>query len=174
MSNPYIAEIRIFPLNFAPRGFAACNGQILPISQFSALFSLIGTYYGGNGTSNFALPNLQGSAPMHQGIGSGLTQRDIGETGGVPTVTLTQSTMPLHAHSFSVDPAAKAEKATTSGNTPSSAGTGNTLYSSSAPNVTMNSGMLALNGSSAPHNNNQPFLALNFCIALQGVYPVRS
>src|SRR5215510_7968748 len=98
MGNPFVAEIRIFPFNFAPKGWAWCDGQILPISQNTALFSLLGTTYGGNGTSNFALPNLQGCAPMHPGQGPGLSLRDLGETAGEQTVTLLQTEMPAHSH----------------------------------------------------------------------------
>src|SRR6202011_3476106 len=98
MSNPFLAEIRIFPFNFAPKGWAFCNGQLMPISQNTALFSLLGTNYGGDGKSNFALPNIQGSAPMHPGQGPGLSLHDLGETGGSDTVTLLQSEMPAHSH----------------------------------------------------------------------------
>jgi microcystin-dependent protein len=173
MSNPFVAEIRIFPFNFAPKGWAFCNGQILPLSQNTALFSLLGTTYGGDGKSNFALPNLQGSSPMHPGQGPGLSLHDLGESGGSDTVTLLQTELPAHSHSYTLDPNAKTEKSTLAGNTPASAGQGNTLYSSSA-NVTMNPLALAVIGGSQPHNNLQPYLCLNFCIALQGVFPPRT
>src|SRR5216683_6162065 len=100
MADPFVAEIRIFPFNFAPTGWAFCNGQLMPISQNTALFSLLGTTYGGDGKSNFALPNLQGSAPMHAGQGPGLSLRDLGESGGEQTVTLLDSEMPAHSHTF--------------------------------------------------------------------------
>ncbi|MGA2184058.1 MAG: tail fiber protein [Bryobacteraceae bacterium] len=173
MSDPFVAEIRIFPFNFAPRGWAFCNGQLLPISQNTALFSLLGTTYGGNGQSNFALPNLEGSAPMNPDQGPGLSLHFLGETGGSDNVTLIQSELPSHQHSFTADPTAKTEKNTVANNTPAGAGQGNTLYSSTA-GVNMNPGTLALTGGGLPHNNMQPYLCLNFCIAMQGVFPPRS
>src|SRR5882757_6308553 len=103
MSNQFVAEVRIFPFNFAPKGWAFCNGQLLPLSQNTALFSLLGTTYGGDGKSNFALPNMQGNAPMHPGQGPGLSLHDLGETGGSDTVTLLESEMPAHGHSLNVD-----------------------------------------------------------------------
>jgi len=170
--DPFVAEIRIFPFNFAPRGWAMCNGQVLSISQNTALFSLLGTTYGGNGTSNFALPNLHGSAPIHAGQGPGLSLRDLGETGGSTTVTVLATEMPAHTH------AAKAYA--TSGN---DYGPGGDVWAEDAggadeyaptANASLNAGALSPVGGNQAHNNLQPYLTLNFCIALQGVYPPRS
>jgi microcystin-dependent protein len=172
MADPFVAEIRIFPFNFAPRGWAFCNGQLLPISQNTALFSLLGTTYGGNGQSNFALPNLQGSAAMQPGQGPGLSLRDLGEVGGSDTVTLLQSEIPAHAHALMAsneigeDRKAVGEAMARS--------TGGPLYGPvPASPVAMAFEALPLAGSSFPHNNLMPYLTLNFCIALQGVYPPR-
>jgi microcystin-dependent protein len=170
MSEPFIAEIRLFPGNFAPSGWALCNGQLMPISQNTALFSLLGTYYGGNGTSNFALPNLQGCAPMHQGSGSGLTPRDLGETGGSEQATLSVAQLPAHGHQMQAVPSAE------QANPDSSHGLGNApLYQAPGALTTMGAGAIGPStGGGGPHNNMQPYLALNFIIALQGVYPPRS
>lgn len=175
MSEPFIAEIRIFAGNFAPRGWAFCDGQLLPISQNTALFSLIGTTYGGDGRSTTALPNLQGRAPMHPGRGPGLTARRLGERGGVETVTLTEAQMPNHGHTLN----ASMESAT--GNDPANqlpAGSSGRFTSpifaaDSNPLVPMGDGSLAPAGGSQAHNNMQPFLAMNFIIALVGLYPSR-
>ena len=174
MADPFVAEIRIFPFNFAPKGWAFCNGQILPISQNTALFSLLGTTYGGDGKSNFALPNLQGNAPMFWGQGPGLSLYDLGETGGSETVTLLQTEMPSHAHQAS---GASGNGPTSPANNTWGTAAGRTpppVYADGAPNVGMAGTALALTGGGAPHNNMQPYLTLNFCIALQGVYPPRS
>lgn len=176
MSNPFLAEIRIFTGGFAPKGWALCDGQLMPISQNTALFSLLGTTYGGNGTSNFALPNLQGCAPMQQGQGPGLSLRDLGETAGEQTVTLLQTEMPSHSHGV------QGGAGSTSG-TPSTKtwgggqkGFGTNLYTPSVPanNVPMNPFSTSIAGGSQPHNNMMPFLGLTFIIALQGVFPARS
>ena len=173
MSNPFVAEIRIFAGNFAPKGWAFCNGQLLPISQNTALFSLLGTTYGGDGKSTFALPNLQGSAPMQQGQGSGLSPRYLGESSGDETVTLIQSEMPAHNHSL------MAASAPSNSNTPAGAAFANPavqsvrIYGTAANLVPMASTALAPAGGDQPHNNMQPYLTLNFIIALQGVYPQR-
>lgn len=174
MSEPFVAEIRIFAGNFAPRGWAFCNGQLLPISQNTALFSLIGTTYGGDGRSTTALPNLQGRAPMHPGRGPGLTSRRLGERGGVETVTLSEAQMPQHTHQMHAsgrpanndDPAADRYLGT--------AGSANAAYHSPANLVTMDSRSLESSGGSQPHNNMQPYLTINFIIALVGLYPSRS
>lgn len=174
MADPFVAEIRIFGFNFAPKGWAFCDGQLMPLSQNTALFSLLGTTYGGDGKSNFALPNLQGQAPMHHGQGPGLSLHDLGESAGSETVTLLQSEVPAHAHGL--------QATTQPGEDPSPANealgrsVGASLYQSdTATNlVPMAPQALATTGGSAPHNNMQPYLTLNFCIALQGVFPPRS
>ena len=174
MADPFVAEIRIFPFNFAPRGWAFCNGQLMPLSQNTALFSLLGTTYGGNGQSNFALPNLQGSAAMHPGQGPGLSLRDLGEIGGSQFVTLLESEMPSHTHGVS------GQNSNSNLNDPTNAilarpfGGGN-LYKTptGAPITQMAFQSLAPAGGSLPHNNMMPYLTLNFCIALQGVFPPR-
>jgi len=173
--DPFVAEIRIFPFNFAPKGWAFCDGQILPLSQNTALFSLLGTTYGGDGKSNFALPNFQGAAPMHQGQGPGLSLRDLGETGGEQTVTLLQSEMPSHSHAANAfsghgtlgDPTNNVWASVTIGRQ------GVDFYGTST-NASMSSQALAPAGGDQPHNNMSPYLTLNFCIALQGVYPPRT
>jgi len=176
MSNPFLAEIRIFTAGFAPKGWAQCDGQLMPISQNTALFSLLGTTYGGDGKSNFALPNLQGSAPMQAGQGPGLTLRDLGETAGEQTVTLLQTEMPAHSHGALG--ATGSTSASPVGNAWASGGKlgGGNVYTPSVPanNVQMNPFALSIAGGSQPHNNMQPFLGLNFIIALQGVFPARS
>ena len=172
MSEPFIAEIRIFAGNFAPRSWAFCNGQLLPVSQNTALFSLIGTTYGGDGRSTTALPNLQGRAAMHPGRGPGLTSKRLGQRGGTEMVTLSEAQMPSHTHtvsgqtgiSNSNDPAGKVWSRPFGG--PVAYNTGTLV--SMAEQATNNT------GGSQPHNNMQPFLAMNFIIALQGLYPSRS
>ena len=171
--NPFVAEIRIFPFNFAPKGWAFCDGQILPLSENTALFSLLGTTYGGDGKSNFALPNLQNSAPLQQGQGPGLSLYDLGEQSGSEYITLLTSEMPSHTHTISGDATPlNAKQVSPSGNVPG-APPGLTLYAATT-NTTMNPSMLSVAGGSQPHNNMMPFLTLNFCIALQGVFPPRS
>jgi microcystin-dependent protein len=181
MSDQFVAEIRIFPFNFAPTGWASCDGQIMPISQNTALFSLLGTTYGGDGKSTFALPDLNGNAPMQPGQGSGLSQRDLGEMSGVESITLLQSEMPAHAH--------LAQATTTTANTDQPSGASLArgqfsfqgisgavpLYFTGAPDVAtpMNFQALGLTGGGLPHNNMQPYLTLNYCIALQGIFPPR-
>jgi microcystin-dependent protein len=175
MSNPFVAEIRIFTAGFAPKGWALCDGQLMPISQNTALFSLLGTTYGGNGTSNFALPNLQGCAPMQAGQGPGLTLRDLGETGGEQTVTLVQTEMPAHAHTVLAAGGAP-DSNDPGGNAWASGqkGFGNFYAPAAGNNVAMGPFALSIAGGSLPHNNMQPFLGLTFIIALQGVFPARS
>ena len=176
MADQFVGEIRAFPFNFAPVGWAFCNGQLLSISQNTALFSLLGTFYGGDGRSNFALPNLQGSAPMHMGQGPGLSQRDIGETGGEQNVTLLLSQIPSHRHQ-ATGVAANGDQVSPAGNTWATAHSGpktkDNVYSTTAGS-TMNAVALATAGSSQPHDNMPPYLVLNFCIALQGIFPARS
>jgi len=178
MSAPFVAEITMYAFNFPPKGWAFCDGQLLPISQNTALFSLLGTNYGGDGKSTFGLPNLQGQACVGQGQGPGLSPYFVGETTGTENVTLIQTEMPSHSHSFSAQ--------TVSGTSPtadqnqlaqcfsgskSASFTGNYLTTNS-----VNTGMVQgtnTYGGSLPHNNMQPYLTLNFCIALQGVFPAR-
>ena len=172
MADPFVAEIRIFPFNFAPRGWARCDGQLLPLSQNTALFSLLGTTYGGDGKSNFALPDLQGRSPMHHGQGPGLSLHDLGETGGSETVSLLESEIPVHAHALraSVDPADLQAPAP---NRSLARSTSGFAYSTTIPNVAMAPEALAPAGGDQPHNNMQPYLTFHFCIALQGVFPPR-
>lgn len=176
MADPFVAEIRIFPFNFAPRGWAFCNGQILPISQNTALFSLLGTTYGGNGQSTFALPNMQGSAAMHPGQGPGLSLRDLGEQSGTATVSLIVTEMPVHAHTVNGKVAGGTASPTDMvWGTSSAAKVAANFYAPAAPApVNMNGGALAVAGGSQPHNNLMPYNTLNFNIALQGVYPPRT
>jgi microcystin-dependent protein len=176
MSNPFLAEIRIFTGGFAPKGWAFCNGNLMSISQNTALFSLLGTTYGGDGVSTFALPNLQGCAPMQAGQGPGLSLRDLGETGGEQTVTLLQTEMPAHTHGALGDIGTGA--ASPVGNAWASGAKlgGGNIYTPSVPanNVQMNPFALSIAGGNLPHNNMPPFLGLTFIIALQGVFPARS
>jgi microcystin-dependent protein len=172
MADPFVAEIRIFPFNFAPKGWAFCDGQLLPLSQNTALFSLLGTTYGGDGKSNFALPNMQGNVPMHPGQGPGLSLHDLGETGGSETVSLLESEIPSHSHSMSVSGQVGLN------NTPDqqlfAVGAGINLYAPANNLTLMADNALAPAGGDQPHNNMQPYLTLNFCIALQGVFPPRT
>jgi microcystin-dependent protein len=174
MADPFVAEIRIFPFNFAPKGWAFCNGQILPISQNTALFSLLGTTYGGDGKSTFALPNMQGNAPMHPGQGPGLSLHDLGETGGSQTVSLLESEMPAHSHAYNVSQADSTERIPTGQKFGAGLG-GVVAYipASGAPLSAMSPNALTPAGGDQPHNNMQPYLTLSFCIALQGVFPPR-
>jgi microcystin-dependent protein len=174
MADPFVAEIRIFPFNFAPKGWAFCDGQILPISQNTALFSLLGTMYGGDGKSTFALPNLQGSVPLHRGGGPGLSERFQGEQGGSPTVTLLDSEMPFHNHNVAAT--AQPGEDPTPDNRSLARSVGAQLYQSNTSTnlVQLAPQALAVAGASLPHNNMMPYLTLNFCIALQGVFPPRS
>lgn len=175
MSNQFLAEIRIFPLNFAPKGWALCDGQLLPISQNTALFSLLGTTYGGDGKSTFALPDLRGSAPMQQGQGPGLSLRDLGETAGEATVTLLTTEMPAHPHVLQAFAGRGANTNAPSPDVTLSSSQGNYVYDTAAPSspAQMSQGELAVSGQNQPHNNMQPYLTLNFCIALQGIFPAR-
>jgi microcystin-dependent protein len=180
MSTPFVAQIQIFPYTFAPRGWAFCNGQILSIAQNTALFSLLGTNFGGDGRANFGLPNLQGSVPIHQGQGPGLSLYDVGEIGGVASVTVSQAQMPAHAH----QPSGTAILGTVSspGSTanalfaepPGSARKPGSLYGPADGTTTLASSAVTAVGGGQPHNNLQPYLTLNFCIALQGVFPARN
>ena len=172
MADPFVAEIRILPTNFAPTGWATCDGQILPLSQNTALFSLLGTTYGGNGQSTFALPNMRDNAPMHPGQGPGLSLHDLGETGGSSFINLLTSEMPVHTHGMKAVPDVGD---TNQPNTNAMArSTGAAVYGVTGPVVQMSPSALAPTGGDQPHNNRQPYLGLNFCIALQGVYPPRT
>jgi microcystin-dependent protein len=180
MSDPFVAEIRMFGFNFPPTGWAFCDGQLLPISQNTALFSLLGTFYGGDGKSTFALPNLQGSAPMHSGQGQGLSQRFLGEQSGAESITLLVSEIPLHNHLLM----AVTADATVADPNGANLAQGNwtfqgnggvmAMYSTDPPNANMSFNALTPTGGSLPHNNMQPYLTLNFCIALQGIFPPRT
>ena len=176
MSDPFVAEIRMFPFNFAPRGWATCDGQLLPISQNTALFSLLGTTYGGNGQSNFALPNLQGSAAMFNGQGPGLSLYDLGQQGGGDSVTLISTEIPAHNHTLAAKPAGG--QADPIGRLYGSAGTQlppPNFYSNAIGSAqTMNAQALAITGGGVPHNNLMPYLVLTFCIAMQGIFPPRN
>jgi microcystin-dependent protein len=171
MADPFVAEIRMFGFNFAPTGWAQCNGQLLPISQNTALFSLVGTFYGGDGKSTFALPNLQGSVPIHQGQGQGLSERVIGEQSGAQFITLLQSEMPFHTHAF----IASEEVVNANNAGDNFFGAGETRYAAPANLTPVGANGLGLTiaGGSLPHNNMMPYLVVNFCIALQGVFPPR-
>jgi len=165
----YVAEIRLFAGNFAPEGWEFCNGQLLSISEWEVVFVLIGTTYGGDGVTNFALPNLQSRVPVHQGTAATGTPYTLGETGGVENVTLEVAQIPGHAHVANAIPSA-ATAPGPSGNLPA-AGAGITLYSGQTPNSAMNPGAIAAAGGSEPHPNIQPYQALNFIIAMEGIFP---
>ncbi|MEO8362251.1 MAG: tail fiber protein [Vicinamibacteria bacterium] len=175
MSQQFLAEIKIVGFNFAPRGWAFCNGQIMPISQNTALFSLLGTNYGGNGTTTFGLPDLQARAPLAWGSGPGLTSRAVGEQGGNGTVMLTAAQLPSHNHPMLGDNTGGGLAGPT-GHTWGQPGarTPAPLYRSGAPNIAMSGTALAPTGGNGPHNNQSPYLALCFVIALQGIYPARN
>ena len=181
MTEPFVAEIRLFPFNFAPKGWATCDGQILPVTQNTALFSLVGTTYGGDGHSTFALPDLSRASPMHAGQGSGLSPRFQGEIGGSETITLLDSEMPAHIHVPQVINDANADSADPNGRVMAKSrwndgqGTAGTIATYAGTGTMTQLGIQALSiaGGSLPHNNMQPYLKLNFCIALQGVFPPR-
>lgn len=178
MSEPFIAEIRPFGFNFPPRGWAFCQGQIMSIAQNTALFSLLGTTYGGNGQTTFGLPNLGGRVPMGQGQGPGLSPRSLGATPGSETVTLLSTQMPAHNHTLTAQNASASAAAPGGGSLAKGSKGGsrpgplNTYAASS--NTTMAPEALSLAGGSQPHENLQPYLVVNFSIALQGIYPARN
>lgn len=174
MADPFVAEIRIFPFNFAPKGWAWCDGQLLPLSQNTALFSLLGTTYGGNGKSNFALPDLQGRAPMHPGQGPGLSLHDLGETGGSETVSLLESEMPAHSHAMRAHDLDLGELNSPAANRSLAKSANATAYVAATNLVSLSPQTLAPAGGDQPHNNMQPYLTFYFCIALQGVFPPRT
>ena len=174
MADPFVAEIRVFPFNFAPRGWAWCDGQLLPLSQNTALFSLLGTTYGGNGKSNFSLPDLQGRAVMHPGQGPGLSLHDLGEQSGVETVTLLESEIPNHTHTLRAHDLDLGELNAPSPNRSIANSANATAFTSALNLVAMNASSLAPAGGDQPHNNMQPYLTFYFNIAIQGVYPPRT
>jgi microcystin-dependent protein len=171
--DPFVAEIRIFPFNFAPKGWAFCDGQILPISQNTALFSLLGTTYGGDGKSTFALPDLQGSAAMHPGQGPGLSLRDLGEQGGEDFVTLLESEMPAHTHVANALGVVSTTAAPSTQTALSRSVNGSAYAAGGGALQQLAVQALPVAGGSLPHNNLQPYLTLSYCIALQGVFPAR-
>jgi microcystin-dependent protein len=174
MADQFIAEIRLFPFNFAPTGWAMCLGQLVSISQYTALFSLLGTNFGGNGTSTFALPNLQGTSPMHWGNGAGLSSYYLGEVAGSATVTLTLGQMPLHNHLIMVGEGGSPTNAPSTATYLGQADAARWYLPSGTPNVTLAANAIGFAGGSQPHPNQQPYQTLNFCIALSGTYPPRS
>jgi len=171
MSDPFVAEIRIFACDFAPTGWATCDGQLLPISQNTALFSLLGTFYGGDGKSTFALPNLGGSAALNQGQGPGLTDRVLGEIGGEQSLTLLTTEMPAHNHDVTASNQIGTDRTPSGEDLARSKGMN--LYAPSGTATPMAFQATTPAGGSLPHNNMSPYLTLTFCIALQGIFPPR-
>jgi microcystin-dependent protein len=181
MAQAYLGEIRMVGFNFAPSGWFLCNGQTLAIQQYTALFALIGTYYGGNGTSTFQLPNLQGRVPIHWGTGPGLSTYVIGEQAGTENVTLLYNNLPLHSHLVNVSTAAGAQSSPLGATlAQSNTGTGHTPnlnvpnFVTTAPNATLAATTIGNTGGNIPHNNLQPFLVVNFIIAYTGIFPSRN
>ena len=177
MSEPFIGEIRMFAGNFPPRGWQFCQGQLLSIAQNTALFSILGTTYGGNGQTTFALPDLRGRYPMQPGQGPGLSPRTLGEQGGTETVTLISTQMPAHTHSLTAS-GGHADQFSPEGHFNAVQVDPNTqqpvnMYAAT-PNTTMNPAAIGVAGGSQPHNNMSPFLCLNFIIAMEGIYPSRN
>ncbi len=174
MTDPFVAEIRIFACNFAPTGWAKCNGQLMPISQNTALFSLLGTMYGGDGKSTFALPDLQGHVPMHAGQGAGLSQRSQGESAGQEFLTLLESEIPAHTHPMQAMNAFGASNDATGRMLARPFGGGLMYAAGTSSLAAMSPNSITPAGGSLPHNNMMPYLTMNFCIALQGIFPPRS
>jgi microcystin-dependent protein len=174
MSNPFLGELRLVGFGFAPIGWASANGQLIPISQNTALFSLLGTNFGGDGKSNFGLPNLQGSIPVGAGQSPGLSLYDVGESGGAPTVTLLQTQMPTHNHNVQGD-STPANQQSPVGNAfaKASSSAGNLYTTNTSPKVQMNQNAISFYGGNVSHNNLMPYLTLNWIIALQGIFPSR-
>jgi microcystin-dependent protein len=173
MTDPFLAEIRIFGFNYAPRGWASCDGQLMSISQNTALFALLGTTYGGDGRVTFGLPNLTGSAPMHPGQGPGLSPRSLGESGGTPSVTILASEMPVHTHAVAASPAEAGDRSPAA-NLPAAETGGINSYAAPGTPVQMAPTMVGpAAGNGQPHNNLQPSLAVKYCIAVQGIFPQR-
>jgi microcystin-dependent protein len=173
VADPFVAEVRIFPFNFAPKGWAWCNGQLLPLSQNTALFSLLGTTYGGDGKSTFALPNFEGSAVVHAGQGPGLSEYFEGQTGGSQTVTLLASEIPVHSHAYAARNFT-ANSDTGGGLCVAKPGSGPSIYAPPGALVQMSDQALVPAGGDQPHNNLMPYLTFYFNIALQGVFPPRT
>jgi microcystin-dependent protein len=172
MSDPFLAEIRIVGFNFPPTGWAECNGQLLPLSQNTALFALLGTMYGGDGKSTFALPNLQGCGAVHQGQGQGLSEYFIGQMGGAETVTLLESEMPAHSHALNAQ-GTPASTGTPSANVTPARSAGGAAYKIPGPTGQMALQELTPQGGSLPHNNLMPYLVMRYIIAMQGIFPQR-
>ena len=170
MSDQFVAEIRIVAYNFAMTGWAKCNGQLIPISQNTALFSLLGTMYGGDGKSTFALPNMQGSTPLHKGQGPGLSMYDQGQIGGSQFITLLNSEIPAHTHNVMTANAAGDINVPT-GNLMARSSNGSVYLASGTPSTQLHVQALGITGASLPHNNMQPYITLNFLIAMQGIFP---
>jgi len=170
VADPFLAEIRIFPYNFAPQGWAMCDGQLLPISQNTALFALLGTTYGGDGKSTFALPDLRGRAAMHPGQGNGLSPHALGEAGGSEMVTLSEAQMPAHSHSMMAQSNPANSKLPTA-NVLARPARGMPYAPASGNVIAMATQALAPEGGAAPHNNMMPYLTFSFCIALLGDFP---
>jgi microcystin-dependent protein len=175
-TEPYLASIVMFAGNFAPRGWAFCSGQLMSIAQNTALFSLLGTTFGGDGVTTFALPDLRGRAPVGQGQGPGLTNISLGEVSGSENVTLTVSNMPMHNHTVGCDATGSTSLIPT-GTIPGLSDNRNaevTIYSAAVPNATMNPAMIGMAGGSQPFGIRNPYLGINFIIALEGIFPSRN
>jgi microcystin-dependent protein len=173
MSDPFLGEIRMFGFNFPPSGWALCDGQLLTISQYSALFALLGTQFGGNGSTNFALPNLQSRVPVHMGTGPGLSPYIIGQAGGNENTSVLIGNMPNHTHLVQCNTGG-GNQASPANGFPAVESTGTSLDYSNAADSTMNSAMVEAVGGGTPINNIQPYLCVNFCIALEGIFPSRN
>jgi microcystin-dependent protein len=173
VAEPFLGEIRLFPFNFAPSGWALCEGQLLPITSYTALFSLIGTFYGGNGSTNFALPDLRGRAPICMGTGAGLSPYNIGQAGGVQSVTLTPNQMPAHSHAVEAS-AVKGGLDSPKGAVPGLNKKEKDYDAAPDGTTTMNAGMIGSTGGGQAFTVIQPYLTLNFCIAMQGIFPSRN
>ena len=177
MATPFIGQITLFAGTFAPRGYALCNGQLLAIQSNAALFSILGTTYGGNGTTNFALPDLRGRAPIHAGTGPGLSNYQLGQNGGQETVTLNSNQIPTHGHTATVNASAGAPNTVSPGGAVLAVSAQGNAYATGSPTLSAMSASAATvanAGGGQSHNNMQPYLALNFIIALTGIFPSRN